>query len=330
MSHVGNSIKKGLWNHKPLWFTLIFFVLIFLVSQTRMVRSQNQADKEDEKAMNYNKLTPEEERVILKKGTERPFSGKYYHHKEKGYYLCKRCDAALYKSENKFDSGCGWPSFDDELEGTVKRVPDADGIRTEILCNNCGAHLGHVFTGEKFTPKNIRHCVNSISLNFIPVEKTERAIFASGCFWGTEYHMQKKRGVMETTVGFTGGHTKNPSYKEVCTGTTGHAEAVEVIFVPDIASYEELAKLFFETHDPTQLNRQGPDIGEQYRSEIFYLNEKQKETALKLIDILKSKGYPVVTRVTPASEFYPAEDYHQDYYSKKNGTPYCHIYTKRF
>jgi peptide methionine sulfoxide reductase msrA/msrB len=158
----------------------------------------------------------------------------------------------------------------------------------------------------------------------------ERAIFASGCFWGTEYHMQKRRGVLETTVGFTGGHTKNPTYKEVCTGTTGHAEAVEVVFVPEIVSYEELAKLFFETHDPTQLNRQGPDIGEQYRSEIFYLNDKQKQTTLKLIDILKSKDYRVVTRVTEASIFWKTDDYHQSYYSKKNGTPYCHIYTKRF
>jgi len=159
---------------------------------------------------------------------------------------------------------------------------------------------------------------------------TERAIFASGCFWGTEYYMQKCRGVLETTVGFTGGQTKNPTYKEVCTGTTGHAEAVEVIFVPEIVSYEELAKLFFETHDPTQLNRQGPDIGEQYRSEIFYLNDKQKQTALKLIDILKSKDYRVVTRVTEASVFWKTDDYHQSYYSKKNGTPYCHIFTKKF
>lgn len=330
MPNENMSLKERLLSHKPLWFTLIFVILILLVSQTRLFQSQHQNKKEEKKAMNYNKLTPEERRVIINKGTERPFSGKYYNHKDKGYYICKRCDAPLYKSEDKFDSGCGWPSFDDEIEGAIQRKRDADGIRTEILCTNCGAHLGHVFTGEKFTEKNIRHCVNSISLNFIPAEKTERGIFASGCFWGTEYHFQRRRGVLETTVGFTGGHIPNPTYKQVCTGTTGHAEAVEVIFASDIVSYEELAKLFFETHDPTQLNRQGPDIGEQYRSEIFYLDEKQKQTALKLIDILKSKEFQVVTRVTPASEFFPAEDYHQDYYSKKNGTPYCHIYTKRF
>jgi peptide methionine sulfoxide reductase msrA/msrB len=298
--------------------------------QVFQVQSQSQAKKEEKKEMSYNKLTPEEEQVILHKGTERPFTGVYYNHKAKGYYICKRCDAPLYESEDKFDSNCGWPSFDDEIFNAVKRVPDSDGIRIEILCNNCGAHLGHVFKGEKFTDKNIRHCVNSISLKFVPLEKTERAIFASGCFWGTEYHMQKQRGVLETTVGFIGGHTENPSYKAVCAGNTGHAEAVEVVFVPEIVSYEVLTKLFFETHDPSQLNRQGPDIGEQYRTEIFYLNDMQKRTALKLIDILKSKGYEVVTRLTKASVFWKAEDYHQSYYTKKSGTPYCHIYTKKF
>ena len=145
--------------------------------------------------MKYNKLTAEEESVIINKGTEQPFSGKYCQHKQKGTYVCKRCNAPLYRSENKFDSQCGWPSFDDEIEGAVKRVPDADGRRTEIICNNCGAHLGHVFIGEKFTDKNIRHCVNSISLNFINGEKetkTEKAYFAGGCFWGVEYYFQKK------------------------------------------------------------------------------------------------------------------------------------------
>ncbi len=281
--------------------------------------------------MKYNKLTPEEERVILNKGTERPFSGKYEHHEEDGTYTCKQCDAPLYRSGDKFDAQCGWPSFDDEIPGAIKHVQDADGRRTEILCANCGGHLGHVFVGERFTAKNTRHCVNSISLNFTPVEvNVEKVVFASGCFWGVEYQLQKVEGVISTTVGYTGGSVKNPTYKQVCTGTTGHAEAVEVLFNPGEVSYEALARIFFETHDPTQIDGQGPDIGTQYRSEIFYTSEEQKATSEKLIALLKQKGLDVVTALTPATTFYGGEEYHQDYYLKSGGTPYCHAYTKRF
>ncbi len=283
--------------------------------------------------MKYNKLTPEEEHVILNKGTEAPWSGEYVDFKGHGTYLCKRCDAPLYRSDDKFDSRCGWPSFDDEIPGAVSRVQDKDGIRTEIICNNCGGHLGHVFLNEGFTDKNVRHCVNSVSLKFVPgadEPETRRAIFASGCFWGVEYYLQQAKGVISTTVGYTGGHVKNPTYKEVCTGTTGHAEAVEVIYDPRIISYEELVKIFFETHDPTQLNRQGPDIGSQYRSAIFYQTEEEKRTAEKLKKILSDKGLKVVTEITPASTFWKAEEYHQDYYLNNGNTPYCHTYTKRF
>ncbi len=281
--------------------------------------------------MQYNQLTPEEEGVIIYKGTEAPFTGEYYQFDEEGTYVCKRCGAPLYLSDHKFESECGWPSFDDEIQGAVERIPDADGIRTEIICANCGAHLGHVFLGEGFTAKNVRHCVNSISMNFIPAEKpVEKAVFASGCFWGTEYYMHKAEGVLDTRVGFIGGDVDHPTYKEVCTGTTGHAEAVEVTYDPSVTSYEALATLFFETHDFTQVNRQGPDIGEQYRSGIFYLNDEQKEIAEKLIDQLEAKDYKVATEVTEANTFWEAEDYHQDYYEKTNGTPYCHIYRKIF
>ncbi|TLU55832.1 MAG: bifunctional methionine sulfoxide reductase B/A protein, partial [Chlorobium sp.] len=249
--------------------------------------------------MSFNKLTPEEERVILSKGTERPFSGKYYLNKETGSYLCRRCDAPLFRSADKFESGTGWPSFDDAIAGAVKEIPDADGRRTEIVCANCGAHLGHVFFNEGITTKNVRHCVNSISLNFQPEAKaatvTQKAIFAGGCFWGVEYHFNKLKGVFSAKSGYTGGLVDHPAYKQVCTGKTGHAEAVEIEFDPALVSYETLAKLFFEIHDPTQTNRQGPDIGTQYRSAVFYSDEEQKKVAEKLVGELKAKGYNVVT-----------------------------------
>ncbi len=283
--------------------------------------------------MDYRQLTPEEQRVILHKGTERPFTGKYDKHFEQGTYTCKQCGAALYRSGDKFDSGCGWPSFDDEIEGAVKRLPDPDGRRTEIVCANCGGHLGHVFVGERFTAKNTRHCVNSISMVFVPDNQkttTARAVFASGCFWGVEHYFKKEPGVIKTTVGYTGGHVKNPSYEQVCTGRTGHAEAVEVIFDPAVTSYEKLTRLFFETHDFTQTDGQGPDIGPQYRSVIFYVDDEQKATAEKLIKILEDMGHDVATGVEKAVVFYKAEDYHQDYYGKTGGNPYCHFKRKVF
>lgn len=303
---------------------LIFVASLLLVVQLLMGQTMKK------------ELTEDEKRVILRKGTEKPFTGKYNDFKEKGSYVCKQCRVPLYRSEDKFESSCGWPSFDNEIPGAVKRVSDIDGKRTEIVCASCGGHLGHVFLGEGFTLKNTRHCVNSISMDFVPAvdqekkEQTDTAIFAGGCFWGVEYLMQKQPGVLSVVSGYIGGEIANPTYEQVCSKKTGYAEAVEIVFDPSKVSYETLAKLFFEIHDPTQLDRQGPDVGNQYRSEVFYTTPGQKVVAEKLIAQLKAKGYRVVTKVTPATKFWPAEKYHQDYYDRKGSTPYCHSYTKRF
>ncbi len=315
--------------------TALFIIFTFTIVSCQNISNETNNDKD----MKYNKLTEEEARVILHKGTERPHTGKYDNFFEKGTYNCKQCGAELYNSDTKFDGHCGWPSFDDEIEGAVKRIPDADGMRTEIVCANCGGHLGHVFIGEGYTEKNTRHCVNSVSISFSPlknfvkdfeVPKTETAIFASGCFWGTEYWMQKQKGVISTEVGYIGGHVRNPTYEQVCSKTTGHAEAVKVVFNPEEVSYETLAKIFFETHDPTQVDGQGPDIGNQYRSEIFYTNDNQKLISEKLIKILEKDDLKVATKLTEAPKFWKAENYHQDYYEHKGTKPYCHFYTKKF
>jgi len=281
-----------------------------------------------------NPLTPEEQSVILHKDTERPFTGKYTKFNGKGVYTCKYCDAILFRSTDKFDSECGWPSFDAAIPGAVKQTPDADGRRVEITCARCGGHLGHVFTGERFTPKNTRYCVNSISMNFVPADKMKvgKAWFAAGCFWGVQYFLERAKGVVTTTAGYMGGKTKKPTYKEVCSHATGHAETVEVVYDPLQTSFEELAKFFFEIHDPTQVDRQGPDIGDQYRGEIFYADDAQKATAEKLIQILSAKGMAVATKLDSAAAFtfWKAEDYHQFYYDKNGHQPYCHSWTKRF
>lgn len=264
--------------------------------------------------------------VLFDKGTEPPFSGEYENHFERGIYVCKNCGIPLYSSSDKFHSGCGWPAFDDEIPGAIKKQIDRDGIRTEIVCAYCGAHLGHVFYGEKFTQKNVRHCVNSVSLKFLPEGQKppiDRMFFAGGCFWGVEHLFKQLEGVIDTRVGYMGGHLKNPTYEQVCTGLTGHYETVEVIFDPQKIDEERLVRYFFEIHDFTQENGQGPDIGEQYKSVIFYTNEKQKVVAEEIINMLKKK-YKVATQIKKASDFWLAEDYHQDYYEKTGKVPYCH------
>lgn len=309
---------------------LFLLILCTLINCSCSLSGQNYKEKNDMKK--YNELTPFEKSVIIDKGTERPFTGELLNNKEQGTYVCRQCDAPLYTSDSKFESHCGWPSFDDEIEGAVKRVPDADGRRTEIICANCGGHLGHVFLGEGFTLKNTRHCVNSVSMKFVPAKEAniKKAYFASGCFWGTEYYFQKLGGIKQTTVGYMGGHLDSPSYQEVCTGETGHLETIEIEYNADSVSYDQLVKYFFETHDFTQTDGQGPDIGSQYLSCIFYNNEDEKAIAEENIKQLTQKGYKVATMLKPSSTFWQAEDYHQQYYEHNGKRPYCHKYTKIF
>jgi peptide methionine sulfoxide reductase msrA/msrB len=281
----------------------------------------------------FHQLSKQESAIIESKATEAPRSGEYDGLYAEGVYVCRRCDTPAFLSTSKFVSHCGWPSFDEALPNAVKEIPDVDGRRTEILCAHCLAHFGHVFTGEWLTTKNVRHCVNSLSLRFVPAFTPlgeERAIVGGGCFWGVEELLRQVPGVHSTQVGFCGGSVVNPSYKEVCSGRTGHAEVVEIVFDPKVITYEAVLRHFFEIHDPTQKDRQGPDMGTQYRSVVFYLSEDQKLAAKKLIMQLEKIGYRVMTEVEAARPFYKAEEEHQLYYQRNHKHPYCHTRIRRF
>lgn len=281
-------------------------------------------------------LTPEEKRVIVGKGTEAPFSGEYYRFKGKGTYCCKQCGAPLYRSSDKFDSGCGWPSFDDEIAGGRQagsrcgRASDGDRLREMRRPSR------PCFRGRGTHPEGY---ATLRQLGFVAVRagrdrrsgtENRNCRFRRRLFLGRGAPDGQDARVLSIESGYTGGKTGHPTYREVCSHTTGHAEAVRIRFDPAVVSYETLARLFFEIHDPTQVDRQGPDVGDQYRSEIFYTTPEQKRTALELIGRLRAKGYDVVTKLSPATTFWKAEDYHQNYYDRKGASPYCHRYVKRF
>ena len=191
--------------------------------------------------------------------------------------------------------------------------------------------LSIISCSKKLNSQNINTKDNEVKnqISEIP-ENAKYAYFSSGCFWGTEYWFEKSKGVFSVVSGYAGGHKANPTYQEVCTGLTGHLETVKVGYDPEKTTYEELVKLFFETHDFTQKNGQGPDIGSQYLSAIFYQNEEEKEIAEKYVAMLRERNYDVATTIREYKNFYEAEDYHQNYYAKKGAMPYCHFYTTLF
>lgn len=326
---------------KPLYYIFCCFSILACNAQNTEVKQDHNTFSPDSMS-GYNFLTEDEKRVILNKGTEYPYTGEYTDNKASGTYICRQCNAALYTSDAKFDSRCGWPSFDQEIAGAVKRVPDTDGRRTEIICNNCKGHLGHVFLGEGFTEKDTRHCVNSISIRFVPEGEElpevlgkkqdmdhshlDTAILGAGCFWCVDAIFRELKGVEIVEVGYSGGKIKAPTYKMVCDGGTEHVEVAKIWFDPSVISYEVLLDIYFHTHNPTTLNRQGNDVGDQYRSVIFYRNDEQRQLAEKLRAATDSSDLwpdPIVTSIEPLSNYYPAEDYHQNYYNNNTEQGYC-------
>lgn len=282
-------------------------------------------------------LTPEQARVILNKGTEQAFCGNLLDNHKEGTYVCRLCGLPLFSSDSKFNSGTGWPSFHSPFDPDhVAEVRDVSHgmVRVEILCARCDGHLGHVFEDGP-RPTGLRFCLNSESLEFFeksaelpersrPVE-AQTAYFAGGCFWGVEDRFQQIPGVISAVSGYQGGTVSEPTYRQVCNGDTGHAESVRVAFDPGRVTYRELLEWFFKFHDPTQMNRQGPDYGTQYRSAIFADTPEQLEEAKAFVAEAagneRFRGRRIVTQVVaPGEAFYPAEDYHQDYHLKHGGS----------
>lgn len=336
------------YSQTPLYFLFIWSLLTPLVHASEPQKYKKPAVENLKR-----KLTPEQFDVTQKNSTEKPFQNQYWNHKEVGIYVDVVTGEPLFSSEDKYDSGTGWPSFKKPIDKSMIQTKQDNSLftedRVEVRSKHGDSHLGHVFKDGP-GPDGNRFCINSASLRFVPLDKMEQegykeylslfkgvsklktdyavATLAGGCFWGVEELIRKLAGVIETEVGYTGGKVDSPIYEVVKKGQTGHAEAIQIKFDPKKISYEEILNYFFRLHDPTTLNRQGNDIGTQYRSAIFYHDDEQKKIAEKVKDRVDKSGKwksKVVTEIVPASKFYPAEGYHQDYLQKNPGGYTCHF-----
>lgn len=302
-------------------------------------------------------LSDDAYRITQQCGTEPPFRNAFWDKKDPGIYVDVVSGEPLFASTDKYDSGSGWPSFVRPLQADhiVEKRDDSHGmVRTEVRSRHGDSHLGHVFEDGPRHQGGLRYCINSAALRFIPAAELadhgygeyaylfagsdavpvmtaqgaeDVAILAGGCFWGMQDLLRKQPGVIRTQVGYIGGDADTARYEDVKTGTTGHAEAIEVVFDPRRTSYRSLLEFFFQIHDPTTLNRQGNDVGTQYRSAIFVRTDEQAKVVAAVIDaIAASRRWPgdIRTEVVRAQPFYPAEKYHQDYLEKNPGGYTCH------